>query len=183
MDSYESTARYNIAETCAAPISLDDLKALSEDESHDKSHDIFNPSTKLNYGALRGTQQLRDNLAGLYSSKSSSPIHADDILITPGAIAANLIALYGLVGRGDHVICHYPTWQQLYQVPASLGAEVDLWRAREDKQWQLDIGDLKALIRPNTKMIIIKYIQFFCQIWRDLLTAASIVTLTTPPVR
>lgn len=154
MDWYESIAKYNIAETCAAPISLEELQALSED----KSSKIWDASTKLNYGSIRGSHQLRSNLAGLYSSKSSSPINVDNILITPGASAANLSAFYGLIGKGDHVICHYPTYQQLYEVPASLGAEVDFWRAREDRQWQLDIAELKALIKPNTKMIIIKYI-------------------------
>ena len=27
----------------------------------------------------------------------------------------------------------------------------------EEKDWQLDIEELKALIRPNTKLIVIKY--------------------------
>ncbi len=43
MDKYELEAKYNIAETCVASISLDDLKALSED----KSTDIWCSSTKL----------------------------------------------------------------------------------------------------------------------------------------
>lgn len=154
MTLYEPKAKYNIAESCAASVSLEELQALSED----KSSKIWNPSTKLTYGSTRGSHQLRSNLADLYSSKSSSPINVEHILITPGAIAANLSAFYGLIGKGDHVICHYPTYQQLYEVPASLGAEVDFWRAREDRQWQLDIAELEALIRPNTKMIIIKYI-------------------------
>lgn len=154
MDLYEPISKYNIAETCAASISLEELQALSED----KSSKIWNASTKLTYGSIRGSQELRSNLASLYSSQSSSAITIDNILITPGAIAANLSSFYGLIGKGDHVICHYPTYQQLYEVPASLGAEVDFWRAREDRQWQLDIAELEALIRPNTKMIIIKYI-------------------------
>lgn len=159
MDNYEQTAKYNIAETCAASISLDELQAFSDDPSGK----MWNASMKLTYGSIRGSLELRSNLASLYSSKSSSPINADDILITPGAIAANLSAFYGLIGKGDHVICHYPTYQQLYEVPATLGAEVDFWRAREDGQWQLEIAELEALIRPNTKMIIIKYI-LFCQL-------------------
>lgn len=124
-----------------------------------KPSKIWNPSTKLTYGSIRGSHQLRSNIASLYSSKSSSPINVEHILITPGAIAANISAFYGLIGKGDHVICHYPTYQQLYEAPASLGAEVDFWRAREDGQWQLDIAELEALLRPNTKMII-KYILF-----------------------
>ena len=149
MDSHETRAKYNIAETCAASISLNDLKSLSED----KSSEIWAPSTKFTYGAIRGSERLRTNLANRYSAKK--PIRPDNILITPGAIAANLTVLYSLIGQGDHVICHYPTYQQLYEIPKSLGAEIDYWRAAESKKWQLNVEELKGLIRPNTKMIII----------------------------
>lgn len=149
MDKHESNAQYNIAETCVASISLADLKDLSED----KESEIWSPSTKLTYGEIRGSRKLRDNLANLYSAKK--PFKAENVLITPGAIAANMTVFYALIGKGDHVICHYPTYQQLYEIPRSLGAEVDLWHSREDKNWQLDIQELKGLIRPNTKMVII----------------------------
>ena len=152
MDEFETTAKFNIAETCAASISLEDLQALSDD----KSSPILTYMTKLTYGSIRGSEKLRSTLAGLYSSKVSSPLRADGILITPGAIAANFLIFYALVGKDDHVICHYPTYQQLYSVPKSLGADVSLWKAKEDVKWQLDVDELKGLIRPNTKMIIIK---------------------------
>lgn len=151
MDKYENDAKYNVAETCAASISLDDLRDISED----KNDELITTSTKMTYGPIRGSHALRSNLASRYSSKSSSPISAEDILITPGAIAANMTIFYALIGKGDHVICHYPTYQQLYEIPASLGAEVDLWKANP-KDWTLDIEDLKNLIKPNTKMIIMK---------------------------
>ena len=153
MDEYETTAKFNIAETCAASISIEDLQGLSED----KTRTVFSFSTKLTYGAIRGSERLRSNLAGLYSAKAASPLPMENILITPGAIAANFTLLYALIGKGDHVICHYPTYQQLYSVPASLGADVSLWKAQEDKDWQLEIEELKSLLRPETKMIIIKY--------------------------
>ena len=152
MDTYETIAKFNIAETCAASLSLEQLKELSED----KSTEIWNPATVLTYGAIRGSDKLRSNLANLYSSKAPSPLHPENVLITPGAIAANFTVFYALIGKGDHVICHYPTYQQLYDVPASLGAEVSLWRAHEENKWQLDVEELKELIRPNTKMIVIK---------------------------
>lgn len=152
MDEYETTAKFNIAETCVASISLEQLKELSED----KSSEIWDPSTVLTYGPIRGSEKLRCTLANLYSSKASSPFQSEHVLITPGAIAANYNVFYGLIGEGDHVICHYPTYQQLYDVPASLGAEVSLWRAQEDNKWQLDGEELKSLVRPNTKMIVIK---------------------------
>jgi aspartate/methionine/tyrosine aminotransferase len=49
----------------------------------------------------------------------------------------------------------HPTYQQLYSVPASLGAEVSLWKLRKEKSYIPDIEDLKPLIKPNTKLIII----------------------------
>ena len=70
-------------------------------------------------------------------------------------IAANMTVFYGLIGKGDHVICHYPTYQQLYEIPRRMEAEVDYWRAEESKKWQLDIKELRSLIRSNTRMIII----------------------------
>jgi len=149
MEKHEINAKYNIAETCAASISLEELKDLSED----KERNIWSPSTKLTYGPIRGSEEFRGNLANLYSAKK--PFRAENVLITPGAIAANMIVFYGLIGKGDHVICHYPTYQQLYEIPTSLGAEVDLWHSKEDRKWQLDVDELKGLIRPNTRMIII----------------------------
>ncbi len=153
MDEYELKAKHNIAETCAASISLDDLKALSED----KTSEVWKSSTKFTYGHIRGSPALRSNLANLYSSKAvGTRFNIENILITPGAIAANAIVFYALLGKGDHVICHYPTYQQLYEIPARLGAEVSLWRARESDNWSLDVEELKSMIKPNTKMIIIK---------------------------
>ena len=156
MDEYETKAKYNIAETCAASISLEDLKTFSDV----KASEIWAPSTKLTYGHIRGSPALRTNLANLYSAKATGArFNADNVLITPGAIAANATVFFGLLGEGDHVICHYPTYQQLYDIPARLGAEVSLWRAQESKGWTLDIEDFKKLIKPNTKMVIIKQVK------------------------
>jgi aspartate/methionine/tyrosine aminotransferase len=152
MDKYETQAKYQLAETCCASISLEDLQAFSED----KSAQVLQPTTKLTYGPIRGSDALRSNLARLYSSTRGTPLSPDNILTTPGAIAANYLFFYSLLGPGDHVICHYPTYQALYSVPASLGAEVDLWHARPENAWIPDVEELKALTKPNTKLIIIK---------------------------
>ncbi|CAO2657426.1 Nn.00g035520.m01.CDS01 [Neocucurbitaria sp. VM-36] len=151
MDAYETKCKYNIAETCCASISIDQLRELSED----KNRQVFDTSKILDYGAIRGSEELRNNLARLYSAKVTNPLSPDNILTTPGAIQANYLTAYALVGPGDHVICHYPTYQSLYEVPKQLGAEVSLWKATPENAWIPPIDDLKALIKPNTKLIII----------------------------
>ncbi|KAF2279540.1 PLP-dependent transferase [Westerdykella ornata] len=166
MDKYENHCKYNIAETCCASISLDQLQELSED----KGRPLLQTAKTLNYGAIRGSDALRENLARLYSAKGNI-LSPERIVTTPGAISANYLCAYALVGAGDHVICHYPTCipptllgrrsilmcedQSLYEVPRQLGAEVDLWRAKPEEGWALQIEDLKRLIKPNTKLIII----------------------------
>lgn len=158
MDEHETTAKYNVAETCCASLSIDKLGELSET----KDESVLQLSKVLNYGEIRGSSALRENLSRIYSetldkSTPSAPLPAENILITPGAILANFLVLYTLVASGDHVICQYPTYQQLYSVPASLGAKVDLWKARPENEWTLEIHELRKLVRPNTKVIIIKY--------------------------
>jgi aspartate/methionine/tyrosine aminotransferase len=151
MDAHENNCKYNIAETCCASISVDQLRELSED----KSRQVIDTSKVLTYGAIRGSEELRNNLARLYSAKVANPLSPGNILTTPGAIQANYLTTYALVGPGDHVICHYPTYQSLYEVPKHLGAEVSLWKATPENAWLPTIDDLKALIKPNTKLIII----------------------------
>lgn len=147
MDLYETSAKHNLAETCCASISLNDLLALSP------KTDLVDYTQKQVYGAIRGSEALRTNIANLYSG----PVSADRVLVTNGAIQANFLALYTHVGPEDHVICQYPTYQQLYSVPESFGAEVSLWRSDEANGWKMDLEKLSSLIRPNTKMIILKY--------------------------
>ncbi|KAK8008364.1 PLP-dependent transferase [Apiospora marii] len=93
----------------------------------------------------------------MYRDAPGSPnvVPPEQVLITQGAISANHLVFYTLVGPGDHVICVYPTYQQLYAVPESLGAEVSLWELQEADGWIPDVGKLKALVKDNTKMIVV----------------------------
>lgn len=154
MDRYETDAKYNLAETCCASISLNDLLTLSAQET-----ELVDFAQKQVYGAIRGSRALRSNIADLDSADHSDPVDPvlpDHVLVTNGAIQASFLSLYTIVGPGDHAICHYPTYQQLYSVPESLGAEVSLWRSSDESNWQLDLNALRGMIKPNTKVIIIK---------------------------
>ncbi|THW33448.1 putative aminotransferase [Aureobasidium pullulans] len=134
MDEYEDNARYNLAETCCASVSLNDLEVFAGS----KSTNIIDFSKKQIYGAIR-----------------DGDVKPSQVLVTNGAIQANFLALYTNVGVGDHVICQYPTYQQLYSAPESFGAEVSLWRSDETKEWGLHLEELEKLVQPNTKLIIL----------------------------
>ncbi len=165
MDTYETTPGVlNIAETCAASLSIADLAALAVQPVGNGSDRSMPPpadplsalaTTKLTYGAIRGSATLRQLVAALFDTgkdTAAPPLPPDNVVITQGAIAANYLLFYTLLGSGDHAICVYPTYQQLYDVPRSLGAEVSFWKLKEENGYVPDVGELAGLVRPNTKV-------------------------------
>jgi aspartate/methionine/tyrosine aminotransferase len=57
------------------------------------------------------------------------------------------------VEPGDHVIAIAPSYQSLYEVARSRGAEVTLVPMGEG--WTLDVGAVRAALRPNTTLIVL----------------------------
>lgn len=156
MDRYETTPGViNIAETCCASISVDDLISLNTDNSPSSPLQL---SKKLTYGDILGSKTLRQRVASLLNrdlnlySPDLEPLTAENVIITQGAIAANFLVFYTLVGPGDHVISVYPTYQQLYSVPESLGAEVSLWKLKAENGYVPDVEELEGLVKSNTKV-------------------------------
>lgn len=162
MDRLETTpGALNIAETCCESVSIAELAQLSTNPS-DKPEDITNQ--RLTYGAIPGTEFTRQQIANLYGGLTT-----EQVILTQGAIGANFLLLFSLIGPGDHVICEYPTYQQLYEVPKSLGAEVSLWKLKEENHFIPDVSELNKLVRSNTKVRSILYchlllciVTFFC---------------------
>lgn len=139
-------------------MSIQELKELSEDKSESNQGPLPAQllSKCLGYGEMAGSKALRSTLAGLYSVKTPLPLPIDNITITAGASPANYLVFQALCKPGDHVIVHYPTYQLLYAVPQTLGAVVSFWQSKEDDKWKLDVEELKTLIKPNTRMIVLK---------------------------
>ncbi|THW82424.1 putative aminotransferase [Aureobasidium pullulans] len=173
MDDYENECKYNLAETCCASVSLNDLKGFA----NAPDSEVVDFSQKQVYGAIRGSDALRKSIARTHSDATAAPIESSQLLVTNGAIQANYLALYTLIAPGDHVICQYPTYQQLYTIPESFGAEVDLWRSKPDEQWKLDLEELRSLIKPNTKLIIINNPQNPTGAVQSLQTLQSLVDI------
>ncbi|NQJ69354.1 aminotransferase [Streptococcus suis] len=148
LNVHETSATYDIAGVSISALTLDELFALSGTIPEDFYKKL--QSTKLNYGWIEGSPAFKEAVSQLYEH-----VAPEQILQTNGATGANLLVLYSLIEPGDHVISLYPTYQQLYDIPKSLGAEVDLWQIEEEHGWLPDLEKLRQLIRPNTKMICI----------------------------
>ena len=148
MNAHETTATWNIAETCVDSVTLDELLALSGDADAVLSQ---LRETRLGYGDIVGSPRLRAAVAALYGER----ITADHVLTANGAIGANFLALYALVEPGSTVVTVQPTYQQLFSVPDSLGAEVRELRLREEDAYLPDVDALRALTDERTRLIVL----------------------------
>lgn len=148
LNVHEKEAVYDIAGVSIEALTLQELFELTGVSQEEFYQELL--TKKLNYGWIEGSPDFKKAVSNLYHSVSES-----QILQTNGATGANMLVLYGLIEPKDHVISIYPTYQQLYDIPKSLGAEVDLWQVKEENDWLPDLDELRQLIRPNTKMICI----------------------------
>lgn len=145
MNAYETKCAYNLAETCVESLTVQELLDLSgKRETFLK--DIL--PIQMTYGAIEGSDRLRDNIANLYAKQKRG-----NVTITHGAIGANALIHETLVEPGDHVVSIVPTYQQHYSIPESYGAQVSLLKLKEENNFLPDINELKNLIKPNTKLI------------------------------
>ncbi len=147
MNEFENHCQYNLAETCVESLTIEELVKLSG-KNDTVLADLL--PMKMTYGAIEGSDRLRDNICNLYSSQIR-----ENILVTHGAIGANALIYQALVSRGDHVISVMPTYQQHYSIPESIGAEVEILRLRPENGFLPDLKELAAMIKANTKLIAI----------------------------
>lgn len=147
LNVHEKSATVDIAQSTIVSMTTAELLEL------DGGKDFYEQlnAEKQNYGWIEGSPVFKAEVAKLYEHD----LDPNCILQTNGCTGANLLAIMALVNPGDHVIAEYPTYQPLYDIPRMLGAEVEYWHIQEELGWQPDIEELRALVRPDTKLICI----------------------------
>ncbi|SJZ49744.1 Aspartate/methionine/tyrosine aminotransferase [Pilibacter termitis] len=146
LNKYEKRAKIDISQSSISAFTLEEL--LNLDGTSVEEFFKERATLSLDYGWIEGSEEFKRLVASLYQNLTE-----ENILQTNGATGANLLAIYALVNSGDHVISMLPSYQQLYEIPKSIGANVDFVELKEEKNWSLDLEELRAKIQSNTKMI------------------------------
>jgi aspartate/methionine/tyrosine aminotransferase len=141
---YEFNVHYLLCASDCESVSVQELLDL-EPGSAERFHNLW-----LGYTESSGAPSLREAISRIYIG-----IKPDQILVHSGAEEAIFNFMHANLHAGDHVIVHWPCYQSLYEVAASIGCEVTNWVAAEEHGWQLDLGELKSLLRPNTRLIVV----------------------------
>ncbi|KAJ5495438.1 hypothetical protein N7539_000554 [Penicillium diatomitis] len=152
IDSQGAAASLPLAGSATPGLSVQDLIDLSTDKETTTANLASIQSLKMTLGSFSGGAQLRHQIAGLYNET----ITADHIFPTHGTTGANALLFQSLLNPGDHVIAMYPCYTQLISLPKAVpNVDVSYWKLDLDDQARPDINQLKALIRPTTKLIVV----------------------------
>lgn len=149
LNVWEKSATTDIAQSTIASLTMGELRELDGQDGATFYERL--DAEKMNYGWIEGSPEFKDEVAKLYEHE----IDRANILQTNGATGANWNALMSVVRPGDHVIAEWPTYAPLYEIPRTLGAEVEYWEIKQELGWHPNLEDLKRLVRPNTRLICI----------------------------
>jgi aspartate/methionine/tyrosine aminotransferase len=113
-------------------------------------HDLdLSENYGLNYSLDHGNLNLRSIIASLYQVK------VDQVMITHGSQEALYLFYRSLLSQGDHVITFSPGWQQSWEVPEYIGANVTILPLKKESNYSVIIEDVKNAITDKTKLIIL----------------------------
>jgi aspartate/methionine/tyrosine aminotransferase len=140
--TWENVVEYNLSESGVHPLSLKELLTPDELTSLTK--------VELGYTQTNGTTGLREAIARLYPGVS-----LDQILATAGSSEANFLLIWSLIEPGDEVLFELPNYMQMGGLLRAFGANVKPFRLRESLGWQPDLDEMKKLVTPKTKLIVL----------------------------
>lgn len=139
MNDYERQARFNMTDTSALPMGMEELLAFEPD--------LFN-GLVLDYGWITGDPALRREILSLYEDQRE-----ETLTMTNGTLQANELVMNILLKAGDHVVTITPGYQQFSDYPRWLGCTVSELPLIEDG-WTLDWMALEEEFQKGTRLMV-----------------------------
>ncbi|MDQ3019697.1 MAG: pyridoxal phosphate-dependent aminotransferase [Bacteroidota bacterium] len=107
------------------------------------------------YTPSAGIPELRNSIAKYISKTRGIDVHPDEVVMTPGAKPIMFFAILALVNEGDEVIYPNPGFPIYESMIKFVGGTPVPLKLKEEMDFAFDVNDLKKLVTPKTKMLII----------------------------
>ncbi len=143
---YEFSVKYLLSSSDCQGLPMKAVLDLADDETR-----AMWDGLGLGYTEEPGLPALRAEAAASYEG-----VVADEIL-TGAPEELIFIAMNCLLQPGDHVVCTFPGYQSLYELAETIGCTVTRWEPDEDAGWRFDPRDLRAMVRPETRLIVVNF--------------------------
>lgn len=133
---HHAAARYNLANSGILPCDLSDLPVTFDD-------------VMLNGPNYEGYAPLKEAIAAHFGTR------ADRVVPSQGTSMANFLTFATVLERGDEVLVEQPTYEPFLAALNYLGASVKRFSRSFENGYQLELDELRSLISPRTKLIVI----------------------------
>ncbi len=107
------------------------------------------------YTPAAGLREAREAIAEHVGALRGITVDPEEVVITPGAKPVMFFVLMALVNPGDEVIYPDPGFPIYESVARFVGGRPVPWVLREDREFRADPEELRALMTPRTKLIIV----------------------------
>jgi aspartate aminotransferase len=107
------------------------------------------------YGPSAGLPELRQAIAEEVSRSRGVKVTPDEVVVVPGGKPIIFFSLLALADVGDEVIYPNPGFPIYESMIDYVGAKALPYRLHEERDFNLDVNELSALITDRTKLIII----------------------------
>ncbi len=107
------------------------------------------------YGPSAGLPELREVIARYVADTRKILVDPDEVVVTPGGKPIMFYSILALVDEGDEVIYPNPGFPIYESVIEFIGAKPVPIQLREENDFRLDTDELKRLVTPKTRLIII----------------------------
>jgi aspartate/methionine/tyrosine aminotransferase len=82
-------------------------------------------------------------------------VATDRVATAAGCSGANFLAAAALLGPGDRVLVERPAYDPLLGACRLMGAEIARFDRRADEGFDVDVDDVRRLIAPRTRLIVV----------------------------
>jgi len=144
---YEFKVHYLLSASDCESLSAADLLVLADADARARWERL-----SLSYTESQGDPTLRAAIAAQYTT-----LKADDVVVLVPEEGI-YIAMRTLLTAGQHVIAIAPAYQSLFELAQSIGCQVSPWPVTLGADgWRLELDQLAALIRPETRLLVINF--------------------------
>src|SRR5579885_3617790 len=131
-----SRARYNLATSGVAPVSLRELPIALEE-------------LEINGANGYGCAALQQAIAAHHG------VDPECVVETFGTSMANHLVMAALLEPGDEILIEHPAYGPLLDVARYLQADVKRFERREENGWAIDPAEVRRRVTPKTRLIVI----------------------------
>ena len=107
------------------------------------------------YTPASGIYEAREAVAGFVARMLKTQVDAAEVVLVPGSKNVLLFTLLACVEPGDEVILPDPGYPAYASQVNFIGAIPKMVTMREESGFRMDLDELKSLITPKTRMLII----------------------------